>query len=176
MDRVSEFVLITGGARSGKSDLALKLASAQGRRLAFVATAEVKDEEMAERVAIHRAKRGPGWHTFEEPLHLGTLLSEIYERYDSIVVDCLTLWLSNLLLSLQDPEEVRREIQETFQRLRSLRGARIYFVTNEVGMGIVPEHPLARMFRDLAGWMNQQFASLCREVYLVVAGQPLRIK
>jgi len=166
-------VLVLGGARSGKSDFALSLAEglAPGGRHLFVATAEARDEEMAERVAAHQARRGPNWETIETPLDLaGPLASARAEQV--VLIDCLTLWLSNLL-------EAGREFDREESRLaEAAAGAEGHWimVANEVGLGIVPDNPLARRFRDLAGRLNQRLAGLADQVFLVAAGLPLKLK
>lgn len=163
-------VLIGGGSRSGKSTFALETARARGNRLAFVATAEALDEEMRERIAAHQRGRGPEFTTIEEPLDLGRVLDEA--RFDAIVVDCLTLWLSNLMLAGRDVEAETRALIGAATR----QAGHVLLVTNEVGCGIVPDNESARCFRDLAGRMNQDVARAASEVYWMVFGHPLRIK
>lgn len=159
-------VLLLGGAKSGKSRHAQNLA---GPFATLIATAEARDEEMAERVARHRAERPPTWETLEEPLDLVGALAKA--RYPTVVVDCLTLWVSNLLEKGLDPlEEARRALEALLHS-----GKRVIAVTNEVGMGIVPAHPLARRYRDLLGEVNALFAREAEEVYLMVAGRALRL-
>jgi adenosylcobinamide kinase/adenosylcobinamide-phosphate guanylyltransferase len=160
-------VLVGGGARSGKSTWALTRARGCGERLVYVATAEALDEEMAARIAKHRAERGSAFETIEEPLDLASAIRSA--EGDAIVVDCLTLWLSNLMRASEDRTE------ETIVAAKE-KHALVIFVTNEVGCGIVPEHALAREFRDRAGIMNQRFAEAADEVYWMVFGQPLRVK
>ena len=166
-------VLVLGGARSGKSAFALSLAgklAPRGGRL-FLATAEAGDEEMAARIAAHRAGRGPDWQTLEEPLDLAGALAEAREGR-VILIDCLTLWLSNLLAAGRDFEA------ESARLIAALEGApgHVVLVANEVGLGIVPENPLARRFRDLAGSLNQGLAGLADEVYFLAAGLPIKLK
>lgn len=159
-------VLLLGGAKSGKSRHAQNLA---GPFATLIATAEARDDEMAERIARHRAERPPTWETLEEPLDLVGALAKA--RYPTVVVDCLTLWVSNLLEKGLDPlEEARRALEALLHS-----GKRVIAVTNEVGMGIVPAHPLARRYRDLLGEVNALFAREAEEVYLVVAGRALRL-
>jgi adenosylcobinamide kinase/adenosylcobinamide-phosphate guanylyltransferase len=159
-------ILIGGGSRSGKSRYALELARKLGKRRAFLATAETYDEEMRERAQTHRRERGADFTTIEEPLAVSEAIEARWAEFDTWVVDCLTLWLSNLLLA------GGRDIPEETARL--LAAARIpgavILVTNEVGSGIVPESELARRFRDLAGWMNQQAAAAAAEGYWMVFG------
>jgi len=156
-------VLVGGGARSGKSRWALERARKCGGRLVFIATAEALDEEMAERIARHRAERDSAFQTIEEPRELARAIRSA--QADAIVVDCLTLWLSN------GSCDVEATIQAAGEQT-----AEVIFVTNEVGGGIVPDNAMAREFRDRAGVMNQRFAEAADEVYWMVFGQPLRVK
>ncbi len=176
-----EIVLITGGARSGKSSFALRKANSVQGSKAFIATARPEDPEMIDRIKRHQKERGSQWKTYECPLNLRKTLREVLQHHDVIVVDCLTLWISNLLFETKEPEKVKEEIDRVIESLEesknSLRLTRkIFFVTNEVGMGIVPENILARQFRDLAGWCNQAFSSVADEVYLVISSIPVKIK
>lgn len=166
-------ILIGGGSRSGKSTYALEYARRYTHPLAFIATAEPRDEEMQVRVAAHRAERGPEFQTIEEPIHVARAVSECGDRFGVIVIDCLTLWLSNLLLS--GIEDFRSETTNLL-RIASASPATVVLVTNEVGCGIVPENALARRFRDLAGSMNQQAAAAAHEAYWLIFGVPMRIK
>jgi adenosylcobinamide kinase/adenosylcobinamide-phosphate guanylyltransferase len=164
-------VLIGGGARSGKSSYAVARARAAGTRLVYVATAQPLDDEMQGRIRRHRAHRGGDFVTVEEPLDIAGAIRSADS--DAIVVDCLTLWLSNLA------QAVGRSIDaETDAALAAARGtsAQVFFVTNEVGCGIVPVTALGREFRDQSGVMNQRFAAASDEAYFMVFGQPLRIK
>ena len=165
--------LVGGGARSGKSRHALQLARQCGSRLAFCATAAPGDEEMSERIALHRRERGPEFTTFEEPLAVASLLEAQARRFDAIVVDCLTLWLSNLMFS--QPAAIEEECNRLV-KAASAAPARVVLVTNEVGCGIVPDNALAREFRDRAGKLNQQAAAAAAEVYWMVFGVPLKVK
>jgi adenosylcobinamide kinase/adenosylcobinamide-phosphate guanylyltransferase len=166
-------VLVIGGARSGKSSFALSKAGSFPGKKAYIATAEALDEEMKERIEKHRGERGKEWETFEEPIKMAGALKEMGSGYNAAVIDCLTLWLSNLLLGTEDPEE---EIEGFLSLLRERDHPPFFIVSNEVGMGIVPDNPLSRRFRDLAGRLNQKVAGIADEVYLVTAGIPLRIK
>ena len=161
--------LVLGGARSGKSRYALEKARAiQGTR-AFLATAEPSDEEMTARIRQHREERGEEFSTIEEPIELRRIIIE--SKFDVLVVDCLTLWLSNITFA-----DRTTEIDALEQAAQSARGT-IIFVTNEVGSGIIPtDHALSRDFRDRAGILNQRIAAISQEVYFMVFGQPLRIK
>ncbi len=169
---MNSLTLITGGARSGKSAFALEHAAGLGARRAFIATAQALDDEMRVRIEAHKRERGEDWHTVEEPLALAQWLEDNADKYDVVVVDCLTLWLSNIMLSDCDVEAESMELADT------MAGAPCYVVavTNEVGMGIVPESSMGREFRDLAGRLNRLVAGEAQEVYLVVSGIPVRIK
>jgi adenosylcobinamide kinase/adenosylcobinamide-phosphate guanylyltransferase len=165
-------VLVTGGARSGKSRFALARASVLGLPRLFVATAEALDGEMAARIARHRAERGGEWRTIEAPLRLADVARR--EEGQAIVVDCLTLWLANVMGDGAEAK-VEESVSDLVAAFAERRSA-IVAVTNEVGAGIVPENPLARAFRDAAGSMNQRVAAIADEVHLLVAGQPLRVR
>ncbi|HEX9636540.1 MAG TPA: bifunctional adenosylcobinamide kinase/adenosylcobinamide-phosphate guanylyltransferase [Acidobacteriota bacterium] len=167
-----ELIVITGGARSGKSRHALAWA-AQFRRRAFIATAQELDDEMRDRIARHRGERGSAWTTFEEPIRLAAALRRAQQDHDAVVVDCLTFWLSNLILQPRRID-LERPVQELLGVLERRRAA-IALVTNEVGSGIVPENPLARRFRDLCGQLNQQVGDRADRVILVVAGRALEL-
>jgi adenosylcobinamide kinase / adenosylcobinamide-phosphate guanylyltransferase len=166
-------ILIGGGARSGKSRFALERArrekkERQGKNLVFIATAEAGDEEMRQRIEQHRAHRGPDFTTVEAPVELPAAIRSV--DGDAVVVDCLTLWLANIL-----DRDVDAATHELEQAARSSRAC-VILVTNEVGCGIVPDNALAREFRDRAGILNQRMAEIASEVYWMVFGQPLRIK
>jgi adenosylcobinamide kinase/adenosylcobinamide-phosphate guanylyltransferase len=169
-----KIVLITGGARSGKSRYAEELASAVGTRLLYVATAEAKDEEMTQRIVEHRGRRGSNWTTIEEPIEVTRELLGQLGTVDCAVVDCLTFWISNLLLQ-QGEEGVKEEVDGLVEQLPRL-DFHIVLVTNEVGSAVVPDNPLARKFRDLVGWTNQRVAETADEVLLMVAGLPMIVK
>lgn len=169
-----KILFVLGGARSGKSGWALRYAETHFRSAVYVATAEVRDEEMAERVRLHRQARGSGWRLIEEPLNLHLAIERAQTLGEGILVDCLTLWLSNLLL--QKGEEAVPEHEAAFFRALENTTRPVLLVANEVGMGIVPEHPLGRLFRDLAGFVNQRVAARADSVVLTVAGLPLVLK
>ena len=168
-----KIILIIGGARSGKSSFAQDRAGAFPGTKAYVATAEPLDDEMRDRIEKHRAQRGKDWVTFEEPCKLASVLEEIGDGYSAIVVDCLTVWLSNLLLR---EEEIEKEVDALVAFLKKRDCPTLFMVSNEVGMGIVPDNALSRKFRDLAGRLNQNVAAVADEVYLMTAGVPLCIK
>jgi adenosyl cobinamide kinase/adenosyl cobinamide phosphate guanylyltransferase len=169
-----EIILVTGGARSGKSQYAEQRARELGGRRVYIATAEARDDEMRERIAAHQKRRGSEWITVEQPVELTATLLAQRGRTDCALVDCLTLWLSNLLLR-RDKESAEEKVAELVQTLPRLDFHTV-LVTNEVGWGIVPDNRLGRQFRDLAGWANQRFAEAANEVILTVAGMPMTIK
>lgn len=167
--------LIIGGARSGKSSHALALAEAaaarRGGQPVMIATAQALDEEMSERIARHRAERGPSWRTVEAPMELAAALRQAGAG-DCAVIDCLTLWLSNLMFAEAD---LSRETDALLDAAAACP-AELVMVTNEVGMGIVPENALARRFRDEAGRLNRRVADSADAVIVMFAGQALRLK
>jgi adenosylcobinamide kinase/adenosylcobinamide-phosphate guanylyltransferase len=170
-------IFITGGARSGKSKLALQLAERAGGKVAFIATARAGDDEMAERILIHQKSRPKEWTTIEEPVDVPGAITKVAD-HDLIIIDCLTLLLSNLMLensSLHETDEILDKIEDLVKASRSFGGT-VIVVSNEVGMGIVPENELARKFRDLAGRANQVMANAADEVYLCVSGIPVKLK
>lgn len=173
-------ILLTGGARSGKSSFAEKMAGEYGTSLGYLATAQQYDGEMEERVKRHQERRGSEWTTVEEPVHLSQTLARCDGQFQVILVDCLTLWLSNLLFTYEESgENVEERIQEDLRHLKKTLQTMVtpvILVTNEVGMGIVPDNRLARLFRDIAGTANQSLAAVADEVYVVISGIPLKIK
>lgn len=172
----AEVILVLGGARSGKSRYAQKIGKAVKGKKVFLATAQALDEEMARRIEKHKKQRGDEWETHEEPIELARVISELQHEYKVILVDCLTLWLSNLLMTYGDDcQRVEDRIQGLIECLTSMKNT-VIFVSNEVGLGIVPENRMARSFRDLAGMLNQQVAEKADQVILMVAGMPLVVK
>jgi adenosylcobinamide kinase / adenosylcobinamide-phosphate guanylyltransferase len=169
-----EIVLITGGARSGKSRYAEARAAFFGARRLYIATAEAKDEEMARRIDEHKLRRRSQWLTVEEPVELSSVLLAQRGRIDAALVDCVTFWLSNLMLR-EDENSVEHRMRDLLELLPRL-DFHALFVTNEVGWGIVPDNPLARGFRDLAGSVNQRLAAVATEVVLMVTGIPMIVK
>lgn len=166
-------ILITGGARSGKSRFAEDLVLGQGQAPVYIATAQAFDAEMEARIAAHRARRGAEWSTVNAPLDLvGALCDTDTQDGRPRLVDCLTLWLSNLMHADDDVDAAT----DALVALIPTQNAPLTFVTNEVGGGIVPENALARRYRDAAGEMNQKLAAAVDEAYLVVSGCPVRIK
>lgn len=164
--------LITGGAASGKSSHALRLASAFGPKVLFVATCQPGDDEMRAKVARHQAQRPATWETVEATRRVGDAL---HSGYDGALVDCLTLLVSQLLVDQVPDAEIYEEVGD-FCQAAHRASYPVVVVTNEVGCGVVPEHPLGRRFRELAGRCNQLAASLADEVELVVCGIPLKVK
>lgn len=162
--------LIGGGSRSGKSRHALELAQRHGPRRAFLATAQPLDSEMRDRIRRHQQERGSSYTTIEEPLDVAGAVRRVASNFDVIVIDCLTLWLSNLIMAGREVE-LSHELEQI-----AGTGVSCIVVTNEVGCGIVPENALARRFRDLAGILNQQAVRHAAEAYWMIFGVPLRIK
>ncbi len=176
---MSQITFITGGARSGKSRFAEQLATGYGAPLGYLATAQSLDNEMEQRIGRHRQRRGDDWSTVEEALQLAQALTVHDGRFNVILVDCLTLWLSNLLLDEEPGEKTETRILDDVQGLATTLGnmtTPVVIVSNEVGMGIVPENRLARIFRDIAGQANQIIAAAADEAWLVASGIPLRLK
>ena len=174
-----ELILLLGGARSGKSTAAQRLAERRGGRVLFIATAQALDAEMERRIAAHRARRPKGWDTLEEPLDLAGAAAPIMNRYDTVVIDCLTLWVSNLLLRHEADANAEQIILDAAGRLLELiaRSAATWIaVSNEVGLGVVPAWPLGRTYRDALGRVNQLCAARAGRVYLMVAGLALELK
>ena len=170
----SQIILVGGGTRSGKSDFALALARRLGRRRLFVATAQPGDAEMRARIRRHQQTRGPDFQTVEEPLAISDVFRRVAE-HDVVVLDCLTIWLANLLCAGTDPEAVSRQVDELAEVLDH-RLVHAVLVTSEVGLGLVPETPLGRTFRDVAGLAHQRLAGMADEVYFGVLGVMLRLK
>lgn len=181
---MGKIILVTGGARSGKSSFAETLALFSGQKVVYFATAEAFDAEMEERIKLHRIRRPAGWSTVEEPLAVVEKMVQYTGEGQVILLDCLTLWLSNLLLAelneQGEPQEscehkIARQVEHLIEV--ALGGqATLICVSNEVGWSLVPENKLGRLYRDMAGRANQTLARAAAEVYMVVAGYPLEIK
>ena len=187
-------ILILGGARSGKSAFAERLAASSGQPVAFIATATASDNEMRARIARHRASRPRDWHTLEEPLDLASAVRQASELADVLLLDCITLWLGNVLLqesghpekdneaefhtaSKLFDERALKEIEALLAVVKSLAPRKtLIAVTNEVGLGIVPAYPLGILYRDTLGYVNQRLAQAADRVYLMVAGIAIDIK
>lgn len=167
-------IVVLGGASSGKSQVALEMAGTRRPR-AFVATGQALDGEMAERIRRHRGTRSADWVTAEVPVDVTSWFEKEGARYRTIVLDCMTLWLSNLWGSGRRGPAVFDAVSELLRAVRAVP-ARVVIVSNELGLGLVPARRSARSFRDMAGRINQQLAAEADEVYLVVAGQPLPVK
>jgi len=172
---MAKILFITGGARSGKSRLAESLAEGFGTPLCYIATGQALDTEMEERISAHRTRRGGNWHTVEEPLRLAETIRNVDGSFQAILVDCITLWLTNLLLTNEDTDKVIAKVGALVEVMPKGKTPLI-LVSNEVGMGIVPENALARKFRDLAGKANQMLASAADEAYVTFNGIPIRLK
>lgn len=170
---MTRHVLVLGGARSGKTAFSESLAIRAGSRPAYLATAQALDAEMRDRVASHKAGRAGHFTTIEEPLQLSEALLRASVDHDVILVDCLTLWITNLLMANED---VAMAVSELGATLVQLKSAKVILVSNEVGLGIVPDNAMARTFRDLAGAAHQRLAEICDDVYFVVAGLPMTLK
>ncbi len=164
--------LVLGGARSGKSRFAEQLLDREPRSRVYLATAEIHDDEMADRIRRHRVQRGDAWRTLETPLEIAPALIEATDKGDAVLVDCLTLWVSNLMGAERDIDAETARLIEALPQL----GGPVVFVANEVGLGIVPDNALARAFRDHAGRLNQRLAAEADQVFFIAAGLPLKLK
>jgi adenosylcobinamide kinase / adenosylcobinamide-phosphate guanylyltransferase len=172
--RKGRIILVLGGASSGKSEIALQFGGSRGPR-AFVATGQGLDDEMAERIARHQATRSAEWKTVEAPLDVEAWFAEQGPEYRTIVFDCVTLWLSNLLGSGLVESVILTRVERFLDVMRRT-GADVIIVSNELGCGLVPAEPSVRAFRDLSGRVNQCLAAGADEAHLVVSGLPLRLK
>lgn len=190
MKKDAQLILILGGARSGKSAFAQQLAQRGERSVAYIATATASDEDMRDRIILHRASRPADWHTIEEPLKLAQALHQAASVADVILLDCITVWLSNWLFSQGDPDRIETvaisssytkgaldAIEELLTTLAGLDASKtLIVVTNEVGLGIVPAYALGRIYRDLLGHVNQRLATAAARVYFMIAGLGVDIK
>jgi adenosylcobinamide kinase / adenosylcobinamide-phosphate guanylyltransferase len=186
----ARLILVLGGARSGKSSFAEKLAASGHRSVAFIATATAGDEEMRARIARHQAVRPQAWHTLEEPLDLAGAVRRASTLADVLLLDCLTLWLSNWFIQQSGPdwdeqapadllfgERALKEIESLLRVVRSLPAHQaLIVISNEVGWGLVPEYPLGRVYRDTLGYVNQHLARAAERVYLLAAGIAVDLK
>jgi adenosylcobinamide kinase / adenosylcobinamide-phosphate guanylyltransferase len=172
-----EIILITGGCRSGKSDYAVQLAEAAGSHITFIATAEALDDEMEQRIARHQAERPAEWGLIEEPLKLAEAIENGLEQSETVIVDCLTLWVSNLLFkeNISDETTVTLRIKQVLKSIEHCSG-RVIFVTNEVGLGIVPADELTRLYRDCIGRVNQCIGRKADKLFFMISGIPQQIK
>lgn len=171
---MQKITFVLGGARSGKSSYALALAESY-KDVAFIATCQALDEEMKQRVALHKHTRPSHWQTFEEDRDVARVVNGFCDKFDCIVIDCLTLLTSNLMLANCDQALVEKKIEEMMKALRKTR-SRSILVANEVGLGIVPDNKLARDFRDVAGRVNQLTAKEADSVVFMVSGLPMKVK
>jgi adenosylcobinamide kinase/adenosylcobinamide-phosphate guanylyltransferase len=170
-----KMILITGGCRSGKSRFALDYSNQHFSKKLYLATCEALDEEMAQRIEHHKKMRGPEWQTIEEPIEIVNKITRYGDEADVILLDCITLWLSNLLMRRKDDPEIMEEISRFIDTIKKKQTSLI-LVSNEVGLGIVPVDPLGRRFRDLSGMANQKIAEVVNTVILMVSGIPIFLK
>ena len=182
----SQIILCSGGARSGKSEFAERLALATEGRKAYVATGQAFDEEMIDRIKKHQERRGEIWNNFEVPLHLAKEWQNISQTADVILIDCLTMFTTNHMMaygSIRGQEDANRleqtilsELDTLLDSIQSCEGKTVIFVTNEIGLGIVPDNKLARYFRDIAGRVNRAVASVADKLYLTISGVTIELK
>jgi adenosylcobinamide kinase/adenosylcobinamide-phosphate guanylyltransferase len=176
LEKLSEIIFVIGGCRSGKSRHALETAQAlAGSRKIFMATCIPCDDEMRQRVARHRQERSSAWQTVEAPILLPEAITANGRKADAILVDCLTLWISNLLMQDETPEKIDGQIRSLTAAIGNA-GCPVVLVSNEVGAGVVPDNRLARLFRDWVGSVNQTIAAMADKVIWMVAGIPITIK
>ncbi|MGA2515479.1 MAG: bifunctional adenosylcobinamide kinase/adenosylcobinamide-phosphate guanylyltransferase [Thermodesulfobacteriota bacterium] len=170
-----KIILITGGCRSGKSRFALDYANRHFSKKLYLATCEALDEEMAQRIEHHKKMRSPEWQTIEEPIEIVDKIRRYGDEVEVILLDCITLWLSNLLMRRKDDSEIMKEISALIDMIQEKQTSLI-LVSNEVGLGIVPADPLSRRFRDLSGMINQRIAEAADMVIFMVSGIPTFLK
>lgn len=183
---MSKIILCTGGARSGKSEFAERLITAKKGNYVYVATGQAFDDEMRDRIVRHRKRRGTQWKTFEVPTDLPAVWSKILHSGERILVDCLTMYCTNAMLAAGDLEtqedynrleaQVLQDIKQVLTATKAVNDCTVVFVTNELGLGVVPENRLARLFRDLAGKVNQTVAEEADHVYMTFSGISIDIK
>lgn len=179
---MGKIILVTGGARSGKSTFAEQYVAKYGEKIGYIATSQIYDDEMEFRVKLHQKRRPQGWDTFECPFDAHHVIVDKGQSYDMFLFDCITIYISNILSKVQDITDfdgnyqlVTGKINELIEAIKA-SDTTVVLVTNEVGAGIVPENKLARIYRDLAGLTNQILAEAAAEVYLVVAGIPVNLR
>jgi len=172
---MSELILITGGVRSGKSTYAQKIAESSGAKVFYIATAEALDDEMEKRIKSHKKSRPKAWTTIEEPVNIAKIVNTLPFGNNMVILDCLTLLISNLIHKNRSDSEIRSDIKNIIKSLRKKSELSI-IVTNEVGSGIIPDNRLSRRFRDLQGMVNQIVAKEADKVCLLVSGIPVQIK
>lgn len=176
MKKKKRTIFITGSVRSGKSDFALTLADSLGKDVVFIATCGIEDDiEMEQRIEQHQKNRPKHWKTIEQKQDIVRVLQSVSSNADVIIVDCLTLWVSNLLAADYDEKTILSMAQDAAKISKQIKPSLIY-VSNEVGSGIVPDNKLARTFRDIMGKVNQIFCRFSDEAYLLVAGTPIKLK
>jgi adenosylcobinamide kinase/adenosylcobinamide-phosphate guanylyltransferase len=175
-------IIILGGARSGKSEYARRLAESMGGSLVYVATAQAGDDEMAARIDAHRLSRDERWHTVEAPMNLAEAIDREVGKADVVLIDCLTLLTSNVICAMGETvtemearQAIKKEIEAILEAYSASKAVWIV-VSNEVGMGLVPPYPLGRIYRDELGWANQRLARDADEVVLMIAGLPMNLK
>lgn len=168
--------LILGGARSGKSRFAMEHGKKSGVSKYYIATAQALDPEMARRIEMHRQERSSAWTTLEEPIQLAEVLQSIEGKADLAVIDCFTLWLSNLLIAMESDEKKVMDRIDQLVTVMTRLDLSMIAVSNEVGLGIIPADPLSRLFRDLAGILHQRLAQVAHEVYWMTAGLAVQMK
>ena len=172
---MKEVILVTGGCRSGKSRFALDYVNKHFKNKVFVATAEALDDEMERRIQRHQEERGSDWKTIEEPITLSEMLASLEEDCQVALIDCLTLWITNLLMAETTEDDIFARVNDLADMIRKIPQS-VVVVTNEVGSGIVPDNRMARVFRDLVGAINQKMATCADSVVFMVAGLPQVIK
>ena len=182
----SQIILCSGGARSGKSEFAERLALATAGRKAYVATGQAFDEEMIDRIKKHQERRGEIWNNFEVPLHLDKEWQNISQTADVILIDCLTMFTTNHMMahgSIQGQQDANQleaavltELESLLASIKSCEDKTVIFVTNEIGLGIVPDNKLARYFRDIAGRVNRTVAAAADKLYLTISGVTIELK
>ena len=182
----SQIILCSGGARSGKSEFAERLALATAGRKAYVATGQAFDEEMIDRIKKHQERRGEIWNNFEVPLHLAKEWKNISQSADVILIDCLTMFTTNHMMahgSIQGQQDANQleatvltELEILLGSIKSCEGKTVIFVTNEIGLGIVPDNKLARYFRDIAGRVNRTVATAADKLYVTISGVTIELK
>lgn len=178
----SKLVLVTGGTRSGKSEFAEKYLQAYTKKAAYIATAEILDEEMQKRVELHQARRDSFWENYEAPYQAEKIVTNLPASVEGVLLDCLTIYTANLLYQVENKENFMEKVAFIQNEIAKLiiaskqTGKLSVFVTNEVGAGIVPANKLSREYCDISGWVNQQVANACDEVYFVVCGQAVDVK
>lgn len=172
---MGKIIFLLGGARSGKSQFAIKLAKKDARKVAFIATCVGLDREMEKRIRLHKRNRPINWQTFEAPKDIALLLKKIGSKFEIIIIDCLTLLVSSFLLKGLKEEDIEKKINKILDTLKRTK-AKSIIVSNEVGLGIVPENKLARDFRDIVGRINQIVAKESNQVFFMASGIPIKIK